>query len=290
MKDFDYESIKINGLNLTKRDNDFNNRRSKINLWIKEIQQMAKKTFHDNDYVKQIETDHMKYEKLIDENVAKYNDLLKKEGPYTVAGYFGESESSKLLNVLNARLNEEVFRIIEDCSIIDTESEKKHFSNSVQNKSIDETSQINENVFVVHGHNNEIKECVARVVTKLKLNPIILHENPNSGNTIIEKFEEFASKASFAIIILSDDDTGKSNSETDYNSRARQNVILEMGYFMGKLGRNRVFILKNGNIEEPSDVIGIVYNNYDSCEGVWRNSLVREMKKAGLNVDANNIL
>jgi predicted nucleotide-binding protein len=147
------------------------------------------------------------------------------------------------------------------------------------------------NVFVVHGHDDEIKQHVARTLSKLGLNPIILHEQPNQGKTIIEKFEVNAD-VSFAVVILSPDDMAfpLGGDAKHARTRARQNVILEQGYFAGRLGRNRVFCLKRGdNLELPSDFSGIVYTPYDSA-GHWQFELVRELKAAGHAVDANALL
>lgn len=95
----------------------------------------------------------------------------------------------------------------------------------------------NKKVFIVHGHNEEIREKVARTIEKLRLKPIILSEQANAGKTVLEKFEA-NSEVGFAIILLTDDDLGKSKTEADLHKRARQNVILELGYFFGKLGRS----------------------------------------------------
>ncbi len=288
MKEFDYDTIKVAGLNLTNKNMDFNNRRSRISLWVKEILQMAKKTFVEDSFIKAIEIEYLKRDNLINENVEKYNTQIKKEGPYNFGNYFGESESQKILNEMNSQLNQEVFSIIELCSIVDANSTRKQ-TNKIQSEKNDEKLTINENVFIVHGHNNELKQVVARTLIQLKFNPIILHENADCGNTIIEKFEEHASKASYAIILLSDDDLGKAKQEVELKLRARQNVIMELGYFLGKLGRNKVFVLKQGEVEVPSDIIGVVYNNYDGEEGGWRNKLVKNMKAVGFDVDANNL-
>jgi predicted nucleotide-binding protein len=146
----------------------------------------------------------------------------------------------------------------------------------------------NNNVFIVHGHSNEVKINVARTLEKLGLNPIILHEQANSGKTIIEKFEEH-SNVGFAIILLTDDDLGKAKKDENLNSRARQNVILELGYFIGKLGRNRVCPLYTKGVELPSDLYGLLYLEIDSSE-YWKISLAKELKAAGYDIDVNKII
>jgi predicted nucleotide-binding protein len=146
----------------------------------------------------------------------------------------------------------------------------------------------NNNVFIVHGHSNEVKINVARTIEKLGLNPIILHEQANSGKTIIEKFEEH-SNVGFAIVLLTDDDLGKAKKDENLNARARQNVILELGYFIGKLGRNRVCPLYTKGVELPSDLYGLLYLEIDSSE-YWKISLAKELKAAGYDIDVNKII
>jgi predicted nucleotide-binding protein len=145
------------------------------------------------------------------------------------------------------------------------------------------------NIFIVHGHNNEIKVNVARTLEKLGLNPIILHEQVNAGKTIIEKFE-IHSDVGFAIILMTDDDFGKAKNETDIlNPRARQNVILEMGYFIGRLGRERVCPLYMKGVELPSDLYGLLYTEIDSSEH-WKIKIAKELKAAGYDIDVNKII
>jgi len=123
------------------------------------------------------------------------------------------------------------------------------------------------------------------------LKPIILHERPNEGRTIIEKFEKNAD-VQFAIVLLSPDDMAyaKGGTPADARARARQNVVLELGYFVGKLGRARVFALKRDtDIELPNDISGVVYTSYDS-QGHWQFELVRELKAVGYAVDANALI
>lgn len=146
----------------------------------------------------------------------------------------------------------------------------------------------NHNVFIVHGHNIAVQQSVARTLEKLGLNPIILHEQPNAGKTIIEKFES-NSNVGFAIILLTDDDEGKLKTDVDLKSRARQNVVLELGYFIGKLGRDRVLPLHTEGVELPSDIHGLLYVPIDNANN-WKFALVKELKAAGYSVDANSIL
>lgn len=143
-------------------------------------------------------------------------------------------------------------------------------------------------IFIVHGHNRDILQTVARSIEKLSLKPIILNEQANGGLTLIEKFEQH-SDVGFAIILLTDDDEGKAKTTMKLESRARQNVILELGYFIGKLGRSRVLPLYSEGVELPSDIHGLVYIPLDKSEN-WKFSIVKELKAAGYTVDANNLL
>jgi predicted nucleotide-binding protein len=141
-------------------------------------------------------------------------------------------------------------------------------------------------VFVVYGHDEEAKQTVARFLEKLRLEPIILSERPNEGRTIIEKFESNAN-VSFAVVLLTPDDMGYPCESPDAaRPRARQNVILELGYFVGHLSRARVCALYKGSTELPSDIHGVVYITMDEADG-WKLKLARELKQAGFNVDLN---
>jgi Predicted nucleotide-binding protein containing TIR-like domain len=141
-------------------------------------------------------------------------------------------------------------------------------------------------VFVVHGHDHGARDAVARLLTSLKLDPVILAEQPNKGRTIIEKFEAYADVV-FAVVVLSPDDVGGAVGG-EQRPRARQNVVLELGFFIGKLGRARVAAVRIGDIEEPADVNGVVYIAFDSG-GAWKTKLARELQAAQIQVDLNNI-
>jgi predicted nucleotide-binding protein len=143
-------------------------------------------------------------------------------------------------------------------------------------------------VFVVHGHDEAAREGTARFLEKLGLEPVILHEQPNIGRTIIEKFEQHGDVA-FVVVLLTNDDSGcVRGNEAASRPRARQNVIFELGYFIGRLGRTHVAALVKGEIEKPSDYDGVVYISMDEAGG-WRLQLAREIRAVGLKVDFGNL-
>jgi len=144
-------------------------------------------------------------------------------------------------------------------------------------------------VFIVHGHDAEAKESVARFIKTLGLKPIILHEMANIGRTIIEKFEDH-SNVGFAVVLLTPDDLGTTKDKrSELKARARQNVIFELGYFIGKLGRKRVCVLHKKKVEIPSDYKGILYVEMDQG-GVWNQKLAIEMKEVGLKIVSTKLL
>ena len=143
-------------------------------------------------------------------------------------------------------------------------------------------------VFLVHGADHGIKDTIARYLTKLKLDPIILHELPNLGDTIIEKLER-ESPVAFSVVLLTCDDKACpiSDDTSSLKPRARQNVVFELGFFIGKLGRQKVCALHAEGVELPSDFHGVVYIPLDAA-GAWRLLLARELKASGLDIDLNN--
>lgn len=180
-------------------------------------------------------------------------------------------------------------------SLLDTMLEDLQLS-SFDNKIVSNNSVKslikNDHIFVVHGHNEEIKQSVARMIEKILLKPIILHEQANRGRTIIEKFSDH-SNVSFAVVLLTADDLGYSKRDAPEKAkfRARQNVILELGFFIGKLGRENVVAIfeTNDNFEIPSDYEGVIFIPYDR-NGKWKFDLLKELKAANFNIDANKLV
>ena len=170
---------------------------------------------------------------------------------------------------------------------------------------LSETQNLSKNIFIVHGHDDLPKLELARMLDRMGLNSIILSEQADKGRTLIEKLEDETLHIGYAFVILTPDDIGLSfeeyNKRVDeamdepirlsrrylqkmVNDRARQNVILELGYFVGKIGRSRVCCLYKGDIELPSDIHGVVYKKFTKSMDECYKGIVEELKAAGYQI------
>lgn len=155
-----------------------------------------------------------------------------------------------------------------------------------------EQSAVGTRVFVAHGRDDGVKQMVARFIGNLGLDPVILQEQPNEGRTIIEKLEESAQSVAYAIILCTPDDLGGLVTDADAGAlqpRMRQNVVFELGFFTGAIGRSRVCLLAKGDFEMLSNYAGVTYTKWDDAGG-WQIKLAQDLRKAGLPVDLNRIL
>lgn len=142
-------------------------------------------------------------------------------------------------------------------------------------------------IFVVHGQNETKTHEVQRFLTEVTGRLVqVLHEQPNRGATLIEKFERHAEQAAFAVVVLTADDIGGSKGTEKLVPRARQNVVFELGFFFGSHGRSRVAVLYEEGIEQPSDIRGLVYIALDD-QGAWKVEMARELEAANIKVDFN---
>ncbi|WP_285401058.1 nucleotide-binding protein [Luteibacter sp. ME-Dv--P-043b] len=140
-------------------------------------------------------------------------------------------------------------------------------------------------VFLVHGHDQGAKEMVARLLEKLSLDVVVLHEQPDGGRSIIEKFERHTDDVAFAVVLFTPDDVGyRAGHQDEARPRPRQNVLYELGYFVGRLTRQRVCVLHTGDVEVPSDYLNVLFTAIDTG-GAWRLLLARELTEAGIEVD-----
>jgi len=163
------------------------------------------------------------------------------------------------------------------------EEELEDADNSASTGTPAASATVSRRVFIVHGRDNEAKIEVARFLNKIGLEEIILHERPNAGRHLLTKFQEEAHGASFAVVLITPDDDGGIVGGPQ-RKRARQNVIFELGFFIGKLGPSHVAALVKGDVETPSDFDGIGYIGLDTAGG-WKGLLARELNQAKVPFD-----
>jgi len=158
-----------------------------------------------------------------------------------------------------------------------------------ENKKI--TATKSSKIFVVHGHDDLLKGQVESLIKDFGLEPVILHREADEGRTIIEKFEKH-SDVGFAIILLTPDDIGyptteesKVDKDKSKEFRSRQNVIFEFGYFVGKLGRNRVCCLYKENVTLPTDLGGVVYKKIRKEASEVALPIIKDLKALGYQIN-----
>ena len=150
------------------------------------------------------------------------------------------------------------------------------------------TNKDSKNVFVVHGHDTNVRNEVELFIRAIGYEPIILCKRADKGDTIIEKIEREAKNVCFAIVIYTSCDLGKDKNADDLKPRARQNVVFEHGFMCAHLGRERVCALLEDGVEQPGDLQGVIYKPLDAT-GAWKYQVADEMKAVGLDVDKNKI-
>ena len=180
-----------------------------------------------------------------------------------------------------------------DSLIIDVENDEYDFREVDKDEEpvvhLSQNQKPKNKVFIVHGHDGEAKVRTARFVEKLGFEAIILHEQASRSMTIIEKIENYSNDVGFGIVLYTPDDMGNVKSEAESGElkfRARQNVVFEHGFLIGKLGRENVTPLVEGAIELPNDISGIVYIN----DKDWQLDIAKEIKAAGYDIDFNKLI
>lgn len=138
-------------------------------------------------------------------------------------------------------------------------------------------------VFIIHGHDEALKDAVQLFLEVAGVNYVVLHQRPDKGRNIIDKLIQEGYTANYAIALLSPDDDLASG------KRARQNVILEIGYFMGLLGKERVRLLVKGDVDIPSDLHGVLYTKFTN-DSHWKSKMAQELQAVGIRVNMDNLL
>jgi len=211
--------------------------------------------------------------------------------------FFGERNFEWIMNNLD------------DIRYGDLPSIKESIYQLIESKKVPEkkTVPLSNKVFIVHGRNHEPMKELKRMLKDFGLKPIVLHEQPSGSRTIVEKLEKYAD-VGYAFVILTPDDVALVYSDEDLfmmeqlspgdeivlkekgfwstfvKRRARQNVVLEFGFFIGKLNRDRVCCLLKGDVERPSDMHGIVYISFKESINEVRPKIVKELKAAGYKI------
>lgn len=145
-------------------------------------------------------------------------------------------------------------------------------------------------VFIVYGHDTNAREQLELLLRRMKLEPIVLQNLPSGGQTIIEKLET-CSDVTFACALLTPDDEGHVAGKPDQKQpRARQNVVLELGMFLAKLGRKRVAILHKGGVELPSDINGLLYIPFKERVDEIKERVAAELQEAGFEINIKDLL
>lgn len=227
---------------------------------------------------------HLEWTDDDEQNLALQYLLIQKLG--TVEGY--ASNFSLYYYYANGKIINHIHNMVRNLIIPFVRDYKEYIQSQGQTEVELKMPVSNNKIFIVHGHDHGALQSVARYLEKHRFEAIILHEQANSGRTIIEKIE-VNSDVGFAIVLLTPDDLGKAKNEEELSPRARQNVILELGYFIGKLGRDRVCALKSAELEIPSDYVGVVWTEMDKAEA-WKFHLAKELKAAGYDIDMNRVI
>jgi len=259
-----------------------------------------------NNNVTLTELDKTDFEEIISDTLLPYlknedfffdGHILNKNKIRSLKIYESEKTSNELYDIESNKPRDFIWIVRKD-DVVTYERYSKDITKEVLKKSQEklnikkEDITVNEydktKIFVVHGHDNEAKLEVARFIEKLGFTPIILHEQASNSKTIIEKIESY-SDVGFGVVIYTPCDVGaKQSDSSNLNFRARQNVVFEHGFLIGKLGRPNICSLVKGNIETPNDISGIVYTSMDSQN--WQFELAKEMKASGYKVDMNKII
>jgi predicted nucleotide-binding protein len=213
------------------------------------------------------------------------NDYMKSynQAGYTFMGQMGDVRNNPVQtkkNLIKYKLDD-LKALVEKFDVI--KSEVKPVINRVK-----KTEFSKKEVFIVHGHDDLAKTKTARFVERLGLRPIILHEQSSNGQTIIEKIEKY-SDVGFGIVLYTPCDVGSVKGQEDkLGSRARQNVVFEHGFLIGKIGRKNVCALVKDKVEVPNDISGVVYVKMDS-DDAWTLKVAKELKSSGYDIDTNNL-
>ncbi|TQF05573.1 hypothetical protein E6W39_29255 [Kitasatospora acidiphila] len=153
---------------------------------------------------------------------------------------------------------------------------------------VDDREKLSDPIFVVHGHDSALLYEVLRLLERTtQREVVVLREQLDHGRTVLEKLEDHTTGIAYAVVLLTGDDLGQVKSGGDLRPRARQNVVFELGYLFGKLGRKYIAVIYEDGVELPSDITGLVYISRASQ---WKLRLAHEVGASGIEVDYRQIV
>ena len=175
-------------------------------------------------------------------------------------------------------------------SVVNEGAIKKKTKASVEHPAAPSAEAVQEpKVFVVYGHDTEARDQLELMLLRMNIKPVILGNMAPDGKTIIEALIA-NTDVPYAVVLLTPDDEGfRAGHEEEKRFRARQNVVLEMGMFLSKLGRERVAILHKGELELPSDIHGLIYIPFAESVQEAKNKLAASLQKAGFYIDIEHL-
>lgn len=246
------------------------------------------------------ETAQKEYSKWDDFNIELLKRLFTTDelaGEYSsslgrmVFSYFEEPSLEEKMDDLHKDIDNKIHRIdsiIERLELVPLRS-ASHTNTPKTGSSELKHAETNK-VFIVHGHEETAKTNLEVFLREIGLEPIVLHRQADGGLTLIEKLEKH-SEVGYAFILLTPDEMAylrleeqKSDSERKKELRARQNVIFEFGYFVGRLGRSRVCCLYTGDVSLPSDVNGMIYKKFSKSIEEVAYSIIKDLKASGYEI------
>ena len=247
--------------------------------------ELLERQIQDMAGVEQLDADYRTWNEYNTQLLTSRFSTSKVAKTYQSVGFYGFGGVGSLQQELKC-VQDDIRRQCRKLESIRSQLKLFSYAPSVSATEVDSVSQVvhrGTKLFIVHGHDSATKMAVADFLRKVTGDdPIILHEQPDSGRTTIEKFEEVASEAKFAIILLTADDVGHERQAEENRDRARQNVIFEFGYFVGRLGRKKVVALYEEGVELPSDINGVLYK---PLSGNWHTELWKELRASGIDAD-----
>lgn len=238
-----------------------------------------------NDFIARFNRWHERNKEIYRSSFAVPNSIYFHEYESQIYYHFINDDIIKIYKDNISRLINQMQSDIERIDLIHCNIPEQNNAKLPQSK-IDERNK--KRVFVVHGHDTNVRNEVELFVRSIGYEPIILCKRADKGDTIIEKIEREAKDICFAIVIYTSCDLGKDKNANDLRPRARQNVVFEHGFMCAHLGRERVCALLEAGVEQPGDLQGVIYKPLDTT-GAWKYQIADEMKAVGLDVDKNKI-